>query len=131
MVSAAVQTDATAACIREILGEIDRMRAERISESELSLATNYLAGVFPIRYETTAAIASGLAAMRVFRLAADYFDTYRDRILAVTVDDVLRVAQTHLHPERLQIIALGEAQNIEPQLGGLDREVRRITPAIA
>jgi zinc protease len=128
MVSTAVQTDATAASIREILSEIDRIREERITEAELSLAVNYLAGVFPIRYETTAAIASGLAAMRVFGLPENYFDTYRDRILAVTSDDVLRVAQQHLQPGKLQIVALGAASDIEAQVATLGREVRRHEP---
>jgi zinc protease len=128
MVSTAVQTDATAAAIREVLGEIDRMREERVSEDERSLAVDYLAGVFPIRYETTAAISAGLAAMRVFGLPADYFDTYRTRILSVTTDDILRVAQQHLHPDRVQIVALGEARDIEPQLAQLEREVLRLDP---
>ncbi|MGH7712355.1 MAG: M16 family metallopeptidase [Gemmatimonadaceae bacterium] len=126
MISTAVQTDATAAAAREILGEIDRIREEHISEEERSLAGNFLAGVFPIRYETTAAFASGLAAMRVFGLPADYFDTYRDCILGVTTEDVLRVAQTYLQPSKLQIVALGEARVTEPQLAALGREVLRL-----
>jgi zinc protease len=126
MVSTAVQTDASGAAVREILTEIDRIRTELISEEERSLAVNYLAGVFPIRYETTAAIAAGLSAMRVFGLPPDYFDTYRDRILAVTADDVLRVAKQHLRPDDLQIVALGEASEIGPQLESLGRPVVRM-----
>ncbi len=126
MISTAVQTDATAPAIREVLAELDRIRESRISEDERSLAVNYLAGVFPIRYETTAAIASALAAMRVFGLPADYFETYRDRILAVTADEVLSAAQKHLHPSQLQVVALGEASAIEPTVTGLGREVLRV-----
>ncbi len=129
MISTAVQTDATAPAIREILAEIERMREARISEEERSLAVNFLAGVFPIRYETTAAIAAGLAAMRVFGLPADYFETYRERVLAVTADDVLGVAQRHLHPTKLQILALGDARAIETQLPSLQRDVRRLNPS--
>jgi zinc protease len=126
VVSTAVQTDATAAAVREILSEIDRIRQEPISEEERSLAVNYLAGVFPIRYETTAAIASALAAMRIFGLPGDYFDTYRERILSVSADDVLRVAQAHLHPDRLQVVALGDGSVVEPLLATLGRNVVRI-----
>ncbi len=124
IVSTAVQTDATAPAIREILSEINRIREAPISEEERSLAVNFLAGVFPIRYETTAAIAAGLGAMRVFRLPADYFETYRERILAVTAQDVMNAAQRHLHPANLQILALGEAQAIQPQLAAFQRDVR-------
>lgn len=126
VVSTAVQTDATAAAVREILSEIDRIRQDRITEAERSLAVNYLAGVFPIRYETTAAIASALAAMRIFELPPDYFDMYRERILAVTAEDVLRVAQEHLDPNRLQVVALGDGTVMLPLLATLGRDVVRL-----
>lgn len=126
MISTAVQTDATAASISEIINEIDRIRQEPVSEDERSLAVNYLAGVFPIRYETTAAIASALAAMRVFGLPADYFETYRERILAVTAGEVLSAAQRHLNPAQLQIVALGDADAISATLDALGRDVVRV-----
>jgi len=108
VVSSAVQSDVTANAAREVLLEIDRMRSAPISDSELSLATSYLAGVFPIRYETTAAIAGALANAVVYDLPADYYTTYREHVRAVTVDDVLRAAQAHLHPERLQLLVVGD-----------------------
>ena len=67
-VSTAVASDVTAAAAREILGEIDRIRAEPIADDELTLATSYLSGVFPIRYETTASIATAIANMVVYGL---------------------------------------------------------------
>ncbi|HJU73659.1 MAG TPA: pitrilysin family protein [Gemmatimonadaceae bacterium] len=126
VISTAVQTDATDAAVRETLVEMDRMRETRISEDERSLAVNFLAGVFPIRYETSAAIAAGLAAMRVFGLPPNHFETYRDRILSVTADDVLNAAQRHLQPENLQILALGEGSTIEGLLAKLGRPVARL-----
>jgi len=126
MISTAVQTDATASAIREVLAELDRIRQSPVSEDERSLAVNYLAGVFPIRYETTAAIASALAAMRVFGLPPDYFETYRDRILSVSAAEVLSAAQKHLNPSRLQVVALGAASAIEPTVAPLGREVLRV-----
>jgi zinc protease len=129
MISTAVQSDATGASVGEILGEIDRIRGAPISEEELRLAVNFLAGVFPIRYETSAAISGALAAMRVFGLPADYFNTYRDRIRSVSREDVLAAAQRHVRPEDLHIVALGDALTIEPQLASLGRDVRRAVEA--
>jgi zinc protease len=108
VVSSAVRSDVTAAAAREILAEIDRMRAEEVSVEELSLATSYLEGVFPIRYETTAAIARALAGMVVYGLPETYFDTYRDRVRAVTAADVQRAARDFLHPEQLQVVSVGD-----------------------
>jgi zinc protease len=126
MIATAVQSDATGAAVQEILGEIERMRGIPVSQEELTLATNFLAGVFPIRYETTVAISAALAAMRVFGLPADYFNTYRDRIRSVGRDDVLAAAQRHVRPEDMHILALGDGAAIEAQLTGLGRDVRRV-----
>ena len=119
VISTAVQTEVTSSAITETLKEIDRMRAEEIDESELSLATSYLEGVFPIRYETTAAIASALANMVTFGLPEDYYDTYRSRIGAVTTADVLKAAKEHVSPERLQIVVVGNAETLKPQFEAL------------
>ena len=108
VVDTAVKTAVTDAAAREILGEIDRMRAAEIKPEELSLATSYLDGVFPIRYETTDAIAAALANVFVYGLPEDYFDTYRERVRSVTAADVLAAARAHLHPERIQIVAVGD-----------------------
>lgn len=119
-VSSAVQTDKCADAIREVFVEVERIRSAPVSESELSLAISYLDGVFPIRFETTAAIAGGLANVEIFRLPSNYFDTYRDRIRAVTAQDVLRVAQTHLDPHAMQVIAVGPASELAPALTALE-----------
>lgn len=120
VVATAVRSDVTAAAAREVLTEIDRMRAEKVSAEELSLATSYLEGVFPIRYETTAAIARALSAMVVYGLPPDYFDTYRDRVRAVSAPDVLRAAREFLRPEELQLVAVGDPTVIREPLDAMD-----------
>jgi zinc protease len=120
VVASAVRSDVTAPAAREVMMEIDRMRAEKVSGEELSLATSYLAGVFPIRYETTAAIARALAAMVVYGLPTDYFDTYRDRVQAVSTSDVLRAAREFLHPEELQLVAVGDPAVVREPLAAMN-----------
>jgi zinc protease len=116
VVSTAVQSEVVGAAIRETLTEIDRMREEAISEEELSLATSYLAGVFPIRYETTGAIASALAALEVFELPDDFYDGYRDAIRAVSTTDVLEAARKYVDVNRLQIVVVGPKETVESQM---------------
>jgi zinc protease len=119
-VSTAVETAVTGDALREALLEITRMRETPVTEAELSLATSYLDGVFPIRFETTAAVAGGLANVEIFRLASNYFDTYREQVRAVTAADVERVARTHLDPSRLQIIVVGDPAKILAPLEALN-----------
>ena len=117
---AAVQSDVTALAVQEILREFARIRSERVSDSELSLAQSYLDGVFPIRFETTRAIASALASQAIYNLPADYYDTYRANIRAVSADDILRVAQQHFDPAKLQVVAVGDTAVISEPLAQLD-----------
>jgi zinc protease len=116
VVSTAVESEVTAPALREILMEIDRIRDERISAEELSLARDYLEGVFPIRYETTAAIASALATLAIYDLKPDYYDSYRANIHNVSEDAVLRAAKTHLHPDLLQTVIVGDAATVSSSL---------------
>jgi len=117
VVSTAVKSEVTGEAVREILGEIERIRTTAIAEDELTLATSFLDGVFPIRYETTAAIASALANLVIHELPDRYYDEYRERVRAVTVADVLRAAQDHLHPDALRIVVVGDPGAIASPVG--------------
>ncbi|MBA3578833.1 MAG: insulinase family protein [Gemmatimonadaceae bacterium] len=124
VVSTAVGTDVTADAAREVLGELERIREEEISTDELSLVVSYLQGVFPIRYESTAAIAGALANLVTYDLPEDYYDTYRDRVGAVTTADALRAAREHIRPEALRMVVVGEASLLDKleqmQFGPID-----------
>ena len=112
VVQTAVKSDVTGPAVQEILYEIERMRTAPISEDELTLATSYLDGVFPIRYETTAAIAGALENLVRHGLPEDYYDVYRSKVRAVTADGVFRAAQRHLHPEQLRIVVVGDPEAV-------------------
>ena len=119
VISTAVQSEVTAAAISETLKEVDGMREKEIGQDELTLATSYLEGVFPIRYETTSAIAGALVNMVTFGLPENYFDTYRANISAVTTADVLAAARAHVRPEELQIVVVGNAEVIRESVENL------------
>jgi zinc protease len=119
VISTAVQSEVTAAAISETLREIDSMREKEIGIEELTLATSYLEGVFPIRYETTSAIAGALASMITFGLPENYFDTYRTNIASVTTESVLNAAKKFVRPEELQIVVAGNAELIQESIEAL------------
>lgn len=120
IVSTAVQSEVTGPAIAETLSEIDRIRTSEVNGDELSLATSYLAGVFPIRYETTEAVASGIANIVIFNLPENYFDTYRQMITRVDAAAVLSAAKRNLDPEKFQVVVVGDPGIIVPQIESLD-----------
>ena len=64
----------------------------------------------------TAAIASALATLAIYDLDADYYDSYRSNIRSVSEDAVLRAAKTHLHPDLLQTVIVGDAATVRGSL---------------
>lgn len=119
VVSTAVASEVSAPAAKEAIGEIERIRKEKVTADELSLATSYLDGVFPIRYETTDAIAGALATLVRYGLPDDFYDTYRGRVRSVTTDEVLRAAQQHLQPSALQMLVVGDPDGVQAQLEAL------------
>ena len=76
-------------------------------------------GVFPIRFETTAAIAGALGGLVTYSLPTDYYDTYRARVRAVTPAAVRQAARAHLHSAQLQLVVVGAAAALRDPLEGL------------
>jgi predicted Zn-dependent peptidase len=126
MIHTAVKSDVTAAAVQEILKEIERIRETEIEHDELTLATSYLDGVFPIRFETTAAIAGALTNLVAYELAEDYYDTYRQNVRAINTADVLRAAREYLRPEDMRIVIVGDPSTIGETVEG----ATGITPEI-
>ena len=116
MIHTAVKSDITDAAARETLYEVDRIRAEAVSPAELSLATSYLTGVFPIRFETTTAIAAALAVLMLHGLPEDYYDRYRDNVAAITTEKVLAAAQRYLNPSAFQMLVVGDPKIVRGPL---------------
>jgi zinc protease len=119
VISTAVESQVTSPALGEIVSEVEKIRREPVSVEELSLAKQYLEGVFPIRYETTSAIASALASLAIYNLPVDYYDTYRNNIHRVTDSMVLEAARLHLQPDRLQTVIVGDADMIRGPVGEL------------
>lgn len=99
--------------IAEIYKELKRMRAEPVSENELSDAKAYLTGSFALRMDTSAKIAGMLTSIEIFSLGLDYPDKYPALINAVTNEDILRVAKKYIDPDRMDIVVLGNQKKIK------------------
>ena len=119
-VSTAVENAVTGAAVGEIFREIEGLVAEGPTRDEVEAATSYLAGVFPLRLETTGQIASRIAEMVVYDLPGDYYRSYRDRVREVTATHAARAARRHIRPAGLCTVVVGNADDVVPQLERLD-----------
>jgi zinc protease len=110
------RTEATGEVVRLIIDEFWRIQRERVAEEELSNAKAYLAGSFPLTIETPNAIATQTLNVLFYGLPVVELQSFRERVNAVTVDDVGRVARVYLRPDRLSIVLVGNAPAFTPQL---------------
>jgi zinc protease len=90
---------------------------------------DFLVGVFPLRFETTAGIAAAIEPLAIYGLAEDYWHTYRARIEAVTVEDVLDVARQLIRPEDALILLTGDADRLRDELAGAGLGALEVIPA--
>lgn len=126
----AVQTEVTAHAVSEMLREMREMRDAPPRPEELSDARTYLAGAFPLALETTDGVAGKLQTLFTYDLPRDYYATYRDRVMAVTAEDVQAAARTHLHPEHAVVVVAGDAERVVPALEALgEGPVEVVEPA--
>ncbi|SNB48094.1 pitrilysin family protein [Geobacter sp. DSM 9736] len=117
-------TTKTIGLMKEI---IDGMRREPVSDQELKLAKDSIINSFIFGFTSTAAVVSQLARLEYYGYPPGYLENYRQRIAAVTKEDVQRVAKQYLHPEKLVVVVVGSREKFDQPLGTFG-EVREIKP---
>jgi zinc protease len=120
-VTAATNTrsEATAEVLRLIVDEFARLRRERVSERELGDAKAYLTGNLPLTLETPEQIATQVLNVLFYGLPVDELQTYRQRVNALTVDDIARVARQYIKPDQLSVVLVGNAAAFVNDLPGV------------
>ncbi len=113
---AEVRTDVTAPSLQEFLYELDRIRNVKVNQEELDAAKNYLAGLFQLRLETQSGLAQALLEAGLYKMPDDYLETYTKNIMAVTVDDVRKVARRVISSGKFVITVVGDAKKIQSDL---------------
>jgi predicted Zn-dependent peptidase len=114
-VHAAVRNEVVAATLTEIFYEMDRMRALPVSAEELDDARSYLSGVFSLGLATQDGLAGQLATVYLNELPEDYLETYRQKIRALTADDVMAAAGRYFDSANARIVVVGDAKQVAGQ----------------
>ncbi len=133
--TAEVRTEVTDSALVELIAQIHRMRTEAVSEEELDAAKGNLLGSFPRQIETPQQIASQVRNTRLLNLEDQYLQTYRERLAAVSSDDVLDVSGRLMRPDSSVIVVVGDGAAIYDKLAAIaptriiDTEGKELTPA--
>jgi zinc protease len=110
--STSVRTEVTEPALTDLLAEIAELREKPIPEKELADTKRAVVANFALSLENPQQVLGYYVDSWVYRLPADYWDTYPARIEAITVQQAQAAAQKYLDPSRLHIVAVGDAAKV-------------------
>jgi len=111
-----VTTAVTGASLKEIFGEVDRLRREAPPEGELTGIKNNLAGVFTLQNSSRYGLIGQMQFVDQHGLGDGYINSYVKNVHGVSPEDVRRTAEKYLDPARMTITVVGDKKTVEPQL---------------
>jgi len=107
--SSEVRTDVTEGAMKEFMYELNRLRNDKVPAEELENAKRAITGSFALSLEQPQSLLQNVITQKLYNLPADYWDTYPQKVAAITAEDIQRVAQKYLDMGHLQVVAVGDA----------------------
>jgi len=105
---AAVANEKVAEAVQVIRDEWAKIARDGITEEELAATKTYLTGAYPLRFDGNGPLATIMVNMQMIGLPPDYPRTRNEKVEAVTMADVKRVAASLFKPDDLRFVIVGE-----------------------
>ena len=119
-----VQTDVTQEAVKEIIGEFAKLHSGRpIGEDEFDRAKEGILKGMPSNFETNSQMMSSLVGIAAHDLQDDYFQHSLESIESLQRNDTLDAAKTHVNPENLVIVVVGDKATIEDGLSEIQSPI--------
>ena len=122
-----VRTEVTDSALVEMLVQLKRIGAEAVPTLEFDQAKNAMTGTFPLSIETAGQVAAQVANAKLLGLPADYVQTYRQKLSAVTVSQMQAAAKAAIRPGQALIVVVGDGAKIYEKLLAIG-PVRIVSP---
>jgi zinc protease len=127
--TAEVRTAVTGDSLKEFFYELGRIRNEPVSEKEINDAKSYLTGVFPIRLETQEGLTDQLVQIKMLNLPDNYLEMYRDKVQAVTIEEIQTVANKYVRPAEAALVVVGDGLAVLDQIRPYCEDIETYTTA--
>lgn len=96
-----------------VRAEWEKIATEGVTAEELANAQTYLTGAYPLRFDGNGPIARILVSMQMEDLGIDYIATRNDKVRAITLEEINRVAARIYDPEALHFVIVGQPEGVE------------------
>ncbi len=133
--SSEVRTDVTEGAMKEFMYELNRMRTDVVPAEELENAKRAIIGGFALSLEQPQTLLQNIITQKLYNLPADYWDTYPQKVSAITAADVQNAAKKYIDMSHLQVVAVGDAAKAREVLSKYgkvelyDAEGKPVTPS--
>ena len=114
--STSVRNMVTDSTVVEMMKEINRIRTEKVTDEVLKNVKAGYMGKFVMALEQPSTIARYALNIKVNNLPENFYETYLEKINAVTIEDVQRVAQKYFNVDNARIVIAGKASDAIPNL---------------
>ena len=119
-VSSSIRTNATDSAVAEIVREYRRIATEPVPADELRGSLANVTGSFPNSVQTVQGLAGRMQTLLQNGQPLNYYNTYLERVSAVTPADVSRVGGSVLKPGALTVVVAGDLSKIEAPIRALN-----------
>lgn len=97
-----------------VRSEMKKMTGKPVTDKELADAKSYLTGSMPLALTSTEKISGLVLGLQLDGLPIGYLDSVDEKINAVTIGDVRRVAEKYLTPDSLTTVVVGKPAGVTP-----------------
>lgn len=113
------KSERTVEAIRSMLKELRLLTEELITDKELEVAKEGWLNSFVFNFDSVDEIMGRLITYAYYGYPLDFLQTTKAKIEAVTKEDILQVAKKYLHPDQVQILAVGKPDDFDEPLSVL------------
>ncbi|WP_228060318.1 MULTISPECIES: pitrilysin family protein [unclassified Coleofasciculus] len=124
------RSEGTVPFIQAIRSEIEKLRTTPITPQELSSAKDQVLNSFVFNFQDPSQTLSRLMRYEYYGYPEDFLFRYQEGVKSTTIEDVQRVAQKYLQPDKLVTLVVGSADTIQPPLTSLSSDVTSLDIAI-
>ncbi len=125
LMRAETKLPSTQEVIGRFVANMERMRTELVTDQELAEAKEAYVNSFVFSFPNAMAIVNRLIELEYDGLPKDFLQQLRNKVVALTREDILAVAKKHFHPDRLAIVAVGPGEALPKMLSAFG-EVKEI-----
>ena len=102
--------------LASMLGQLERLRQEPVTDEELQHAKDAFLNSFVFSFADAGQVVSRHMTLEYYGLPRDFLQRFREGVVRLAKEDLLAVARTHLHPDRVIILAVGNDETFEKPL---------------